>query len=83
MKDAQEFQVQEPSPAAQWDRDVARSALDELFQLAGEYKNTKEYRELLDFVGRFRFYSPYNAMLIYTQMPSASAVTQNRPMMVT
>ena len=45
--------------------------MDELFRLAGEYKTTKEYHELLKFVGRFRFYSPYNAMLVHTQMPGA------------
>jgi hypothetical protein len=36
--------------------------LDELIRLAGEYKTTQQYQELLDFVGRFRFYSPYNAL---------------------
>jgi hypothetical protein len=60
--------------AEAWDRDVARRALDELFSLAGEYKSTTEYRALLDFVGRFRFYSPYNAMLIHVQMPNAQYV---------
>jgi phosphatidylserine/phosphatidylglycerophosphate/cardiolipin synthase-like enzyme len=39
--------------AEAWDRDFARRALDELFRLAGEYKTTAEYRELLDFIGRF------------------------------
>jgi len=71
MKAAQEPHVQNPSPAAKWDLGVARRALDELFRLAREYKSTTQYRELLDFVGRFRFYSPYNAMLIHTQMPGA------------
>ncbi len=74
MKDAQESQVQNPTPAAEWDRDVARRALDELFRLAGEYRTTEEYRKLLDFVGRFRFYSPYNAMLVHIQMPGAQYV---------
>jgi hypothetical protein len=71
MKDAQEPLFQTSSPAAKWDLDVARRALDELLRLAREYKTTTQYRELLDFVGRFRFYSPYNAMLIHTQMPGA------------
>ena len=48
--------------------------MDELFRLAGEYKTTKEYWELLKFVGRFRFYSPYNAMLVHIQMPGAQYV---------
>ena len=29
---------------------------------------------VMRFVGRFRFYSPFNAMLIYTQMPGAHFV---------
>ena len=74
MKNAQDPRVKNLSPAEEWDQDVARRALDELFRLAGAYKTTNEYHELLDFVGRFRFYSPYNAMLIYTQMPGAHYV---------
>jgi hypothetical protein len=52
------------SPAEAWDRTVARRALDELFSLARQYKSSKAYRELLDFVARCRFYSPFNAVLI-------------------
>jgi hypothetical protein len=59
---------------AEWNQDIAQHALDQLFRLAGEYKSTKEYRELLDFVGRFRFYSPYNAMLVHIQKPGAQYV---------
>jgi hypothetical protein len=65
---------QNSSPAAEWDRDVARRALDELFRLAGEYRTTEEYGKLLKFVGRFRFYAPYNAMLLHVQMPGAQYV---------
>jgi hypothetical protein len=74
MQDVQESLFPNSSPAAEWDRDITRRALDELFRLAGEYKTTNEYRELLDFVGRFRFYSPYNAMLVHIQMPGAEYV---------
>jgi hypothetical protein len=52
----------------------ARAALDELFTLAHKYNSSDEYLELVRFVGRFRFYSPFNAMLIYTQMPGARFV---------
>ena len=49
--------------------------MDELFRLAGEYKTSKEYYGLLKFVGQFRFYSPYNAMLIHIiQKPGAQYV---------
>jgi hypothetical protein len=33
---------------------------------------------LMRFVGRFRFYSPFNALLIYTQMPGARFVCTAR-----
>ena len=52
----------------------ARAALDELFSLAGKYNSSDAYLELMRFVGRFRFYSPFNAMLIHTQMPGAHFV---------
>jgi hypothetical protein len=54
--------------------DSARAALDELFTLAHKYNSSEAYLELMRFVGRFRFYSPFNAILIYTQMPGARFV---------
>src|SRR5882762_4387452 len=60
------------------DQDSARTALDELFTLAGKYNSSDAYLELMRFVGRFRFYSPFNAMLIYTQMPGARFVCTAR-----
>jgi hypothetical protein len=56
------------------DQDSARTALDELFTLAGKYSSSDAYLELMRFVGRFHFYSPFNAMLIYIQMPGAHFV---------
>src|SRR5216684_4179403 len=60
------------------DQDSARSALDELFTLALKYNSSDAYLELMRFVGRFRFYSPFNAVLIYTQMPGARFVCTAR-----
>jgi hypothetical protein len=56
----------------------ARTALDELFTLARKYNSSDAYLELVRFIGRFRFYSPFNAMLIYTQMPGAHFVCTAR-----
>jgi len=56
------------------DQDGARTALDDLYTLAGKFNSSDAYVELMRFVGRFRFYSPFNAMLIYTQMPGAHFV---------
>ena len=60
--------------AAPLDQDSARTALDELFTLARKYNSCEAYLELMRFVGRFRFYSPFNAMLIHAQMPGANFV---------
>lgn len=54
--------------------DSTRRALDELFDLTGQYKNSKDYVELMHFIARFRKYSPYNAMLVHIQMPGAQYV---------
>jgi hypothetical protein len=69
---------QDRSSAALLDQDSARAALDELFTLAGKYNSSDAYLELMRFVGRFRFYSPFNAVLIYTQMPGAHFVCTAR-----
>ena len=58
----------------EWDRDTAQSALDELFQCALRYTGSKEFRGLVKFIARFRWYSPFNAMLAHIQMPGASYV---------
>jgi len=57
--------------AAVWERDAAKRALDELFSLTHQYKSSQAYRDLLQFVARFRSYSPFNAMLVHIQMPGA------------
>ncbi len=62
------------SPAATWDRDVAKRALDELFAQTYQYKSSKAYHDLLTFIQRFRAYSPFNAMLVHVQMPGARFV---------
>lgn len=63
------------SAVAALDQESTRTALDELFTLARKFNSSDQYLELLEFVGRFRFYSPFNAMLIYTQMPGARYVS--------
>jgi hypothetical protein len=49
-------------------------ALDELFLIAGQFTTRTAYADLLHFIARFRMYSPFNAMLVYTQMPGATYV---------
>jgi len=62
------------TPAEEWSEDAAKHALDELFNATYAYRSSKEYMELMRFVSRFRFYSPYNAMLIGLQRPGARFV---------
>jgi IrrE N-terminal-like domain len=61
-------------PSDAWDRNAARRALDELFTVAHQYNSSGSYLELIKFIGRFRSYSPFNAMLVHTQMPGARFV---------
>jgi hypothetical protein len=69
-----EQQDSQISPAQAWDREAATRALDELFSLTAHYGSSKAYHELLRFVGQFRFYSPFNAMLVHVQRPGATFV---------
>lgn len=66
-----EASIPDATPAGAWERDAAKRALDELFSLTNQYKTSQAYRDLLQFVTRFRSYSPFNAMLVHIQMPGA------------
>lgn len=48
--------------------------IDELQFLVRSYRNTQEFKKLLDFVGRFSYLAPYNAMLVQMQEPGATFV---------
>ena len=56
----------------------ARSLLDKLLTDSRLYTQTKDYKDLLDFVVRLRNFAPFNAMLLQVQKPglmyAASAV---------
>jgi len=59
------------SPAAEWAEQSTKHALDELFNATYAYRSSQEFYDLVQFVRRFRFYSPYNAFLIHIQRPGA------------
>ena len=42
-------------------------ALDELFLNASVYRNSDEFYKLLNFINKFRNFSPFNAFLLYNQ----------------
>lgn len=56
----------------------ARQSLDDLVNLAGVYRSSRTFAELLEFVSAFRFYSPFNALLVYLQKPGAQFVATAR-----
>lgn len=48
--------------------------IDELQFLARNYRNSKEFKKMLDFIGKFNYMAPYNAMLVQMQKPGATFV---------
>ncbi len=62
------------TPAAEWAEQSTKHSLDELFNATYAYRSSQEFHDLVQFVQRFRFYSPYNALLIHIQRPGARFV---------
>lgn len=58
------------------------SELDKLFLEIGTYRKSTEFKELFEFMKKFPYIAPYNAMLIHVQKPGsefvASAAEWNR-----
>ena len=48
--------------------------IDELQFLVRSYRNSQEFKKLLDIVGRLNYLAPYNAMLVQMQKPGATFV---------
>ena len=59
-------------------RDERIKALDQLFKKSAMYGNSKEYFELLQFIGRFPQLSPFNAFLVHTQNAGVEIVMSAR-----
>ena len=68
------FKKSSNTPAEEWSEDATKHGLDELFNATYAYRNSKEFMKMMRFVSRFRFYSPYNALLIRLQRPGARFV---------
>lgn len=54
--------------------DDAIAALEDLFSQANRYRTSGEYMRLFLFLGWFTDYSPFNAVLLYTQNPKVTRV---------
>ena len=73
-EDQEQLFPEDVTAAPMWDRQAAERAIDELFQFARQYNSSRAFHDLMQFVVRFRFYSPFNAMLAHIQMPGARFV---------
>ena len=49
-----------------------QSSLDDLFARSRQYRRSKRFAEAVDFISRFREYSPFNNMLVFLQNPLAT-----------
>ncbi len=58
--------------------EAARSLLDHLLAESRLYTQSKDYKELLDFVVRLRNFAPFNAMLLQVQKPGLSYAASAR-----
>lgn len=54
------------------DANAARSLLDQLLIDSRLYRNSQDYKNLLDFVVKLRNFAPFNAMLLQIQKPGLS-----------
>lgn len=61
-----------------FETDAARSLLDQLLSDSRLYTQSKDYKELLDFVVRLRNFAPFNAMLLQIQKPGLSYAASAR-----
>ena len=52
-----------------FEKEVARSLLDQLLEDSRLYKTSQDYFELLEFTSRLRNFAPFNAMLLHVQKP--------------
>lgn len=58
--------------------EAVRSLLDQLLTDSRLYSQSKDYKELLDFVVRLRNFAPFNAMLLQVQKPGLSYAASAR-----
>jgi hypothetical protein len=46
------------------------STIDAFLQASARYRQSSEFREMIEFMGQFRSYAPYNSMLVRIQNPT-------------
>ncbi|MFE7747917.1 hypothetical protein [Streptomyces sp. NPDC057428] len=53
---------------------LAKASIDDLIRGAQRYRSSSDYVQMLEFVGRFKRYAPFNAMVVHVQKPGARYV---------
>ncbi len=61
-----------------FETDSARSLLEKLLVDSRLYTQSKDYKDLLDFVVRLRNFAPFNGMLLQVQKPGMSYAASAR-----
>jgi len=61
-----------------FEKEAARSLLDQLLLDSRLYTHSKDYKDLLDFITRLRNFAPFNAMLLQIQKPGLSYAASAR-----
>ncbi len=61
-----------------FESEAARTLLDQLLADSRLYTQSKDYKDLLDFVVRLRNFAPFNAMLLQVQKPGLSYAASTR-----
>ena len=70
----QQLSVSDINTSSSKKQKETKNALDQLFSLTIHYRSSQAYFDLLVFISKFRFYSPFNAFLIHTQKRGAAYV---------
>ena len=69
------YQRKEKKRQAEREREAEfRNNVDELQFLIDEYRKSDKFQQMLNFVCKFRYLAPYNAMLVQLQLPGATLV---------
>lgn len=61
-------------PKSKISKEEVKSNLDELFSNVENFRTSESFKQMLDFVSRFKSVSPYNAFLLYQQRPGVKYV---------
>ncbi len=51
---------------------AVESSFDQLIRRSKQYRSAASFREMIDFMARFKEYAPYNNMLVHLQNPACS-----------